>query len=330
MDFSLILPTYRVAPYITKCLESCCGQVGFSHKDYEIIIVNDETPDDSIEVAQKVIDRYPEHNWKIVNRKNGGLSAARNSGIPEAAGDYIWFIDSDDYVENNALAVLSEAVSKGDFDIINFTHKTVYKNNRIVGGDDKYESYPCSGVDYLAKHAFLSAWTCIYKRSFLIENNLFFKEGVIWEDSEFNIRAYMATTNCYCICDSLYFYIRRENSISDLRATVHSTRSRISNALGLEGHFAHKSLTKFEEGVVYSKIASTLVGAIAGLPELEPLDRIKYRKEIQSDNKLYWKIFSKCSDKRDKLILLSFFLLPTFSENLLNKKIHEAIKRSTE
>lgn len=330
MYFSLILPTYRVAPYITKCLESCCEQAGFSPKDYEIIIVNDETPDDSMKVAQKVIDCYPDHNWKIVNRKNGGLSAARNSGIPAAAGDYIWFIDSDDYVENNALAVLSDAVSKGDFDIINFTHKTVYKNNRIVGGGDKYESHPCLGVDYLAKHGFLSACTCIYRRSFLIENNLLFKEGVIWEDSEFNIRAYMATTNCYCICDSLYLYIRRENSISDLRATIHSTRSRISNASGLVEYFANKNLTKYEEGVVYSKIASTLVGAIAGLPELEPLDRIKYRKEILSDKKLYWKILSKCSDKRDKLILLSFFFLPAFSENLVNKKIHEAIKRSTE
>ena len=63
MKFSLILPTYKVEKYITACLESCCNQIGFSSSEYEIIIVNDETPDNSISVAQKVIDRYPEHNW---------------------------------------------------------------------------------------------------------------------------------------------------------------------------------------------------------------------------------------------------------------------------
>lgn len=329
MRFSLILPTYRVAKYITKCLESCCNQTGISPADYEIIIVNDETPDDSIEVARKVIDRYPEHNWKIVNRKNGGLSAARNSGIQEAKGDYIWFIDSDDYIELTALAVLSDAVTQGKFDIINFTHKTVYKNNKVVGGDSNFMRYRVSGVNYLASTGFLSACTCIYKRSFLTENGLLFKEGVIWEDSEFNTRAYMLTDNCYCISDALYNYIRREDSISDLKATPFSTRSRISNAYDLDNYFSSKKYSKRDLAVAYSQIASMLIGAIAGLPELDYEDRKKYRSEIRRHKKHYRNILWKCGNMQSKLILFSFMLLPVFSENLLNKKTHEAIRRST-
>lgn len=329
MKFSLILPTYKVEKYITACLESCCNQTNISSSDYEIIIVNDETPDNSISVAQEVIKRYPEHNWKIVNRKNGGLSAARNSGIVEANGDYLWFIDSDDYIETNALSVLSEAANKGDFDIVNFTHKTVYKNNRVVGGKDKFYGYASTGVDYLSKHGFLSAWTCIYKREFIERNNLKFKEGVIWEDSEFNTRAYMLTDNCYCISDALYYYIRREDSISDLKATPFSTQSRISNVYGLHQYFQTKKHSKRELRVAYSEIASILVGAIAGLPELTEKDRKYYRNEIRKHQSQYMRIMWTCGNVRNKLILLSFWLFPVFSEQLLNKKTHEAIERST-
>lgn len=329
MKFSLILPTYKVEKYITACLESCCNQIGFSLSEYEIIIVNDETPDNSISAAQKVIDRYPEHNRKIVNRKNGGLSAARNSGIIEAEGDYLWFIDSDDYIETNALSVLNDAVNKGDFDIINFTHKTVYKNNRIVGGDTKYNGYSTTGVEYMSQHGFLSAWTCIYKREFINRNNLKFKEGVIWEDCEFNTRAYMLSDNCYCISDALYYYIRREDSISDLKATPFSTQSRISNVYGLHQYFQTKKHSKRELGVAYSEIASILVGAIAGLPELTEKDRKYYRNEIRKHRSQYMQIMWTCGNLRKKLILISFWLFPVFSEQLLNKKTHEAIERST-
>lgn len=329
MKFSLILPTYKVEKYITACLESCCNQIGFSSSEYEIIIVNDETPDNSISVAQKVIDRYPEYNWKIVNRKNGGLSAARNSGILEAKGDFLWFIDSDDYIETNALSVLNDAINKGDFDIINFTHKTVYKNNRIVGGEAKYNGYSTTGVEYLSQHGFLSAGKCIYKREFIKNNHLKFKEGVIWEDSEFNTRAYMLANNCYCISNALYYYIRREDSISDLRATPFSTRSRISNAYDLNQYFKTKDHNKWELSVAYSEIASMLIAAIAGLPELTDDERKYFRDEIRKHKAQYIQIMLTCGNIRNKLILLSFLVLPKFSENLLNKKIHEAIERST-
>lgn len=327
MLFSLILPTYNVERYIATCLESCCTQEGISPSDYEIIIVNDETPDSSIDVAKKVIERYPKHNWKIVNRKNGGLSAARNSGMDAAVGKYLWFIDSDDYIEKKSLSILSEIVACKDYDIVNFTHKTIYKDKHIVGGKS-FDAYETTGAEYLAHTDFLSAWTLIYKREFLLENNLRFKEGFIWEDSEFNIRAYMLTKKCLCVSNALYYYIRRENSISDLKATPYSTHSRISNVIGLEKFISSREWSKEEKKIMYTHLAKLLVGAIAGLPELEMQDRIKYRGQIRLERNLNKNIFLNCADKKYRIMLFAFFIWPKFAENYLNIKIHEAIINS--
>lgn len=327
MTFSLVLPTYNVAKYIISCLESCCQQDGMSPADYEIVIVNDETPDNSMEMAKKVINKYPNHNWKVVNRKNGGLSAARNSGISAANGDYIWFIDSDDYIDGSALAILAKVIANNDYDIVNFTHKTIYKNGRTEGGNLHFDGFTTSGVDYLARHDFLSAWTLVYKRDFIIRNNLRFKEGVIWEDSEFNIRAYLLTDRCYCISNPLYYYIRRENSISDSKATVFSTQSRISNVIGLNKFLDSDKFTNYKLKVAYSQMASILIFAMAGLTELNLSSRKKFRKDIRNEGRLLWKLICKCNSKTKKLILLSYYLFPQISEVFLNRRIHRAITR---
>lgn len=329
MKFSLVLPVYGVEKYIAKCLESCCEQRGFSPKDYEIIIVNDETPDDSIKIAKETLARYPEHQWKIVDRKNGGLSAARNSGLAEASGDYVWFIDSDDFIEPDALAILDKAAGKGKFDIITFTHRTIKKNLSSTGDNPRFAEYSCRGADYMVHADFLSAWTCVYAKAYLMYNHLRFKEGVIWEDSEFNTRAYMLAQNCYCICDTLYNYIRRDNSISDARATPFAINSRISNALGLDEYFRSKAFPKKDLCAAYSSIASMLVTAIAGLPELEEEDRKKYELMLRQHKREYCRIMRRCADTRSKIILLCYLFFPIFSERLLNKKIHEAINRAT-
>lgn len=328
MKFSLILPTYKVEDYIASCLESCCNQTAYPLEEYEIIIVNDESPDNSVEVARQVFKRYPNHNWKIIDRKNGGLSAARNTGLLHASGDYIWFIDSDDFIEAESLYTLSKIVETSDYDIVNFTHKTIFKNDRVEGAGISFEGYDISGVSYLKNTSFLSAWTCIYKKQFLIDNNLKFKEGVIWEDSEFNTRAYMLTSRCHCISNALYNYVRRENSISDIKATVFSTTSRISNAFDLDEYFNSTHCSTYELAVAYSSIASMLIAAIAGLPELSNRDCRYFRKEIFSRKEQYWRILFRCYSLRSKIILFCYWVLPSFSEKLLNRQIQKAIQRT--
>ena len=97
MKFSIIIPVYNVEAYISKCLDSIKNQ---SYDNYEVIIVNDGTKDNSV----NVIDKYLSDNrFKLYNKENGGLSSARNYGIKYVTGDYILFIDSDDYIERDLL-----------------------------------------------------------------------------------------------------------------------------------------------------------------------------------------------------------------------------------
>lgn len=328
MLISMILPAYKVRDYIGACIESCCKQVGVSPGDYEIIIVNDETPDDSIEVAKDVMAKFPDHNFKIVNRKNGGLSAARNSGIEVAEGDYLWFIDSDDYIEGDSLSTLLPLVKQDKYQIINFTHNTLFKNGKVMKGTTD-ETDACTGIIYLSKRPFLSACTGIYKHEWIEKYKLRFKEGVIWEDSEFNLRAYMLADNCYFTGKSLYNYIRREDSISDLSATPHSTRSRINNAFGLQDYFKRQSVNAFAKKILCRHIMGMLIAAIAGLPELGTQDRQSFRKLLK---KRFSNMFSMALSSKQILVIgviIAYPLMPTLIERLLNNRIHAAIRRST-
>ena len=100
MKLSVIIPVYNVAPYIAKCLESIYFQ-DVDKGDYEIIIVNDGSTDNSLSIVKKTIVNW--ENVKLIDQSNGGLSCARNSGLDCAIGDYVWFVDSDDWIESNSL-----------------------------------------------------------------------------------------------------------------------------------------------------------------------------------------------------------------------------------
>lgn len=103
MKLSIIVPMYNVEKYIQRCLFSIINNKGFL-ENCELIVVNDGTKDNSESIARKIIEGLP--NAQIIAQENRGLSAARNTGLSRAKGEYIWFIDSDDWIELNAIAVL--------------------------------------------------------------------------------------------------------------------------------------------------------------------------------------------------------------------------------
>lgn len=107
MKFSIVIPVYNVEEYIDKCLNSVLNQ---TYKDFEVIIVNDGSPDNSIQI----IDRYVkmDDRFKVYSKENGGLSAARNFGVKKVSGDYLIFLDSDDYIEKDLLLKISEVAKR--------------------------------------------------------------------------------------------------------------------------------------------------------------------------------------------------------------------------
>lgn len=216
--FSIIVPVYNVEKYLQKCVDSLLCQDG-SFSEMEIILVDDGSSDQS----GRMCDAYAERHEciKALHKKNGGLSSARNYGIDRAAGEYVIFVDSDDYMESCALRVLDETLEKnGRTDVIvyNGTEESPGAEKKLRSMETGSGSFP-DGRSYLLEQyrnqtMNVEAWLHMYRKEFLDRNHLRFKEGILHEDVEFTPRALLSAKKVVLIPDGLYHYVVRENSIS--------------------------------------------------------------------------------------------------------------------
>lgn len=185
--FSVIVPVYKVEEYLDQCITSVLGQ---TYGDFELILVDDGSPDNS----GKMCDDYAEKDNRIIviHQKNGGLSAARNSGIKRIQGQYILFLDSDDYwLHKDFLEHLNLRLSKIPSDVICFNYRKFY-NNKV---DDPYFGVPSQninedGVEFLSKNQIwiACAWNKAIKSELFLQYDLFFINGIIAEDVDWCAR----------------------------------------------------------------------------------------------------------------------------------------------
>ena len=216
--FSIIVPIYNVERYLEQSIESVLAQ---DYQNYELILVDDGSPDNSIDICIKYAKQYS--NIVFIHKINGGLSDARNAGIQIARGEYLMFLDSDDYWEGtNILSDLAQ-ISKENQDLIIYDLTFRYKDN-------KKEYYPISkdGLtgDYIADFYTLtsrnifrpSACNKIIKRKIIMDNQLFFPKGKNHEDLDwsFNLAPYISS---YAMYDS-YFYVYRAKRLGSITEFV--------------------------------------------------------------------------------------------------------------
>ncbi len=212
MLFSIIVPVYNVAEYIHRCVDSLLCQ---TFKDIEIILVDDGGTDDCPSICDEYAAR--EQNIKVVHKTNGGLSDARNAGIAVALGQYIMFVDSDDYVEADACERFAVFAGKG-YDVLigdAVVEGGICPLGHIAPNTDRVYT----GREYLkASHkegkAPMAAWLNIYRREFLIQNRLEFRYGILHEDEQFTPRALLAAATVIVTGISFYHYIIRKGSIT--------------------------------------------------------------------------------------------------------------------
>lgn len=219
MRFSIIIPIYNVEPYLRQCLDSILAQ---SFGDWEAICVNDGSTDNSAVILVEYVAK--DERFKVITQANGGLSAARNTGLKEAQGGYVLFLDSDDWLEPNALQILNSQLSNFKFqlDIICFSgRRYIEETNSFNPADELPEKVYESGMDYYNENALLPrdfAFVCVvlraYRRTFLSENNLQFKEGIYHEDNLFTPIACYSAKNICVTNTCLYNYRVRTNSIT--------------------------------------------------------------------------------------------------------------------
>lgn len=223
---SVIVPVYNVEAYVAKCIESIQNQ---SYQNLEIILVDDGSTDDSGDIC----DQYAAYDdrIKVIHQENGGLSAARNTGIEAANGDYIGFVDSDDYIGLTVYEDMLHLLKENNLDIIEFTAFRD-KNGTIIEGcnDGKLEIFDKDDALRLAMHdCFVAAWSKLYKRSAI--GDVRFPIGRKFEDTATSY-LYVANSNRVGHINRCYYYYRlNPNSITQ---TSFDPKSRWDFVIGYE------------------------------------------------------------------------------------------------
>ena len=210
---SIIIPSYNSEKYISKCLDSCVKQ-DLQPNEYEIIIVNDGSDDRTFEIAQNYASSHC--NIKIVTTINQGVCMARNTGMKEAAGEFLWFIDSDDYIKPNCLHHLIETAKTNDLDLMWFKWKRIDENGNPLPpykGERLSENTAVMSGDMFLRTVFDECgfvWAFFWKRSFLLNHDLFFNPEITYtEDLEFIMRAATQATKVKFVNESPYIYTPR-------------------------------------------------------------------------------------------------------------------------
>lgn len=217
MKFSIIIPVYKVEKYLKQCIDSVLNQ---SFKDYELILVDDGSPDN----CPQICDAYAKKDIrvKVVHQPNGGLSCARNAGLSCASGEYVIFLDSDDYlIDSTALEKINDK-TVAEPDVI------LYGYRKLFESDGSFSTPVCNFPEVvrgISPAAYLNelllsgsysgtAWCKAIRTMFLKDNDIEFKPGLISEDHDWYVQVMMKVKTFAAINEALYVYRLRPGSTS--------------------------------------------------------------------------------------------------------------------
>lgn len=224
MLLSIIVPIYNVQDYIVRCMEGVLHQ---DLEDYEVIAVDDGSPDRSVERLQEYLAAHPVEaaRVRLIRKENGGLSDARNAGMAVATGEYLWFVDSDDTIAENCLSRLYERASANQLDLMLFDEVNLEERDgrfvirEAIARADQVTDQVLTGPDLFItlrmQHAFYGS-ACGYwvRRSILEDNHLLFEKGILHEDELFTPQAMHYAVRAQYVSEQPYIRYIREGSIT--------------------------------------------------------------------------------------------------------------------
>lgn len=212
---SIIVPVYNVELYIRPCVESIFRQ-GLTDEDFEVILVNDGTKDNSFGMISDIIENH--FNIIVIEQENLGLSVARNKGLSKASGEYVLFVDSDDLLIENRLETLINDISSSKPDLL--LAGFVKKNNNEIASQNSYPTQQYTSYIKIGSKAFLDinprecyVWRTIYRKEFLIKENISFIPGIYFEDVPFTTECYLKSAKSIITDYPYYIYRQRPGSI---------------------------------------------------------------------------------------------------------------------
>ena len=318
MDVSFIIPVYNAEKYIQRCVLSIFDQ-DFSEGTFEIIVIDDGSADNSLLLTKQLAQEYS--NILVISKENGGAASARNVDIEHTSGEYIAFVDADDYFRSHSMRVLVDACKSNDLDILYYRLAIHYEKGTMpntVGGD--YNGMPTnrviSGIECY-KRGFQASTMCgcMVKRNILLANNLKFKSIRFGEDSllSYSITAY--ASRVMFLNDAPYIYFKNQGSVlqnipvvrhlEQIEDTLYVGHELKNLSLQMEEKVLSNILKKYSDNIIF--------GAL--------FEMWKSRKELKKNSTLQ-PFIHKLKDKGWYPVKSSFFSFKKWliAEVLINNK----------
>lgn len=299
IKLSIIVPIYGVEQYLRKCVDSLLAQ-DLPSSDYEIILVDDESPDACPQICDEYADAHK--NIRVIHRMNGGLSAARNSGLEIAQGEYIMFVDSDDYIEPNVLGRLIEQLERGHLDVLRYDFRNI---------NEKYEEFhpnkdPKRDVDFSDSvtdgETFLNerlgpgcyAWQFILRRDLIVSTlytihhtpkngDCLFTPGIYFEDTEWTPRMLLRAKRVASTPMVVYNYLWRTGSITLPTDPIKREKVLEDKIRLIRGFKEQYKLVKDPIWFTWMT-SSTAMGVLGMLTKMPSAERKPYLQELKSLN----------------------------------------------
>ena len=309
---SVIIPVYGVEKYIRQCLESVINQ---TYKNLEIIVVNDGTRDNSMKIVEEYLS---DKRIKIINKENGGLSSARNLGLKNATGDYISFVDSDDWIELFLYEKLVENLNNEDIVIFNFYEFNDLTKEKVLSKINVREITNFNRGKFFYKKTYYACWNKLYKKKYLEKIRVKFIEGIIYEDVFWGMQTLYQTNKVKFLNILGYYY--REKRAGSIMNTLNRELDNISNleiVRNIENFLKNTSLenTAIILGSLELEKWKNKNTDIKDLSNLDNVIKKFYSKNLPDDEKkyIYDEFQDFIKDKKIKKIvglnLLSVFYL---------------------
>ena len=275
MKLSIIVPIYNVAPYLRKCVDSLLTQ---DISDYEIILVDDGSTDDSGAIADELVDAFrlsplaSRLEMRVIHQSNSGLSEARNTGIKAAQGDYILFVDSDDYLQPNTLGTLLEQAERDNLDVLRFRYQNVKESGEAFApykdmtSYNDYSAVPTDGLIFLNERMGNQCYVVQFLVKTEIVRQELFTPGIYFEDTDWMPRMLLRAQRVASTDLVVYNYLWREGSITLSQNDTTKMRKQLDDKMAILGRLNEWGNTvsdrRWFDGMI-SAMTISVVGIIA-------------------------------------------------------------------
>ena len=317
VKLSIIVPIYNVAPYLRKCVDSLLTQ---DIADYEIILVDDGSTDDSGVIADE-LTAYPQPlpkgkgvSMRVIHQENAGLSAARNTGIAVAQGEYIMFVDSDDYLQPNVLGTLMEQIERDNLDVLRFRYQNVRESGEVFApykdmtNYNDYSPTPTDGLTFLNERMGNQCYAVqfIVKRTMAIVE--LFTPSIYFEDTDWTPRMLLRAERVASAELVVYNYLWREGSITLSQKDIQKQRKQLHDKIDLLRKLNDWGSKVADRRWFDGMISGLMVNIIGIIASTFYAERKKYVQQIKAMHLLPLSTYHIAPRARRKIKLINFYI----------------------